>query len=70
MMDLHTRLMAAHACRDRAALVALYAEAADTVNDPDACGFYLTHAYVHALEAGDNAARTLHARLKAMGRES
>ena len=34
-----------------------------------AAGFYLTHAYVFALEAGDPRSSQLHARLKAAGLE-
>lgn len=70
MSDLHTRLLAAHAAGDRAALIALYAEAADGALTETAAGFYLTHAYVYALEAGSPMAHALHARLCAMGRDS
>lgn len=69
MNDLDARLLAAHAEQDRAALVALYQEAADQASDPGAAGFYLTHAYVWALELGDPAAGQLRARLVAQGRE-
>lgn len=68
MTDLHARLLAAHAADDRAALVLLYAEAADSVNDIDAACFYLTHAYIFALEQGHPAAADLHARLAAHNR--
>ncbi|SNS49127.1 hypothetical protein [Antarctobacter heliothermus] len=70
MKTLDDRLIAAHARGDRAALVALYAQAAETVNNLDAACFYLTHAYVFALELGDARAAGLHARLKAEGREA
>ncbi len=70
MKVLDDMLIAAHARDDRAALVDLYARAADTVNDLDAACFYLTHAYVFALELGDARASGLHARLKAEGREA
>ena len=69
MNDLDARLLAAHAADDRAALIALYTEAADTATDETATGFYLTHAYVFALEAGDPRTADLRARLVAMGRE-
>lgn len=69
MNDLDARLLAAHAADDRATLIALYAEAADTAPDETATGFYLTHAFVFALEAGDPRADALRARLVAMGRE-
>ncbi len=65
-------LLAAHAAGDGAALCQLYAQAADLAEaggQVDRACFYLTHAYVFALERGDGAAGTLHARLKALGRE-
>ena len=70
MNDLNARLLAAHAAGDAAALVDLYTEAADTAPNPDATAFFLTHAYVHALEQGHVRAPNLRARLVAMGRES
>ena len=70
MSDLDRRLLEAHARDDRAALIALYAEAGETAQTETARGFYLTHAYVYALEAGDGRAAALHAALKAMGREA
>ncbi|MFD1511240.1 hypothetical protein [Lacimonas salitolerans] len=69
MTDLDHRLLTAHATGDRTALIAWYTEAADTSPDPDAAWFYLTHAYVFALESGAAEAGPLHARLKAAGRE-
>jgi hypothetical protein len=68
MKSLQDRLLAAHARDDRAALVGLYTEAADTAADIDAACFFLTHAYVFALEQGDPASATLFQRLKAEGR--
>ena len=67
---LDNAMIAAHEAHDSAALVQLYTQAADTVNDLDASCFYLTHAYVFALEAGAPAARSLHARLVRHGREA
>ncbi|MFX0544370.1 hypothetical protein ACEWPL_002360 [Roseovarius sp. S1116L3] len=67
--DLHTRMLAAHEGPDHAALIALYTEAADCANDLDASCFFLTHAYVFALEAGAPQARMLHGRLARHGRE-
>jgi hypothetical protein len=64
---LDAALLEAHARGDRAALIALYAEAAETAPDPRARAFYLTHAYVFALEAGDPRAAPLKARLVAEG---
>jgi hypothetical protein len=70
MTALDSALLAAHAAGDGAALVRLYTQAADTADDPQAAAFYLTHAHVFALEAGDAAAPGLRARLVAQGREA
>lgn len=70
LQNLDARLLAAHARNDKAALVDLYTEAADTANDLDAACFYLTHAYIFALDTGAAAVPALHARLKAHGREA
>lgn len=67
--DLDTRMIDAHEARDLGVLVNLYTEAADKVNDVDAACFYLTHAYVFALEAGAAQAASLRERLVAQGRE-
>ena len=69
MSALDQRLLAAHERDDRAALVGLYLEAANSANDEDAEGFYLTHAYIFALDTGSDLAPSLHARLIAAGRE-
>ena len=69
MNDLEKRLLAAHTRDDRLALVSLYREAADNARDDTAEAFYLTHAYVFALEMGHEAAPALHKRLKQAGRE-
>ncbi|MBY6114347.1 hypothetical protein KUW09_07705 [Mameliella alba] len=70
MRALDDLLLSAHDADDRPALVGLYEQAADTANDLDAACFYLTHAYIFALELGDPRAATLHARLMAEGREA
>ncbi len=70
MSALDNALLAAHAADDRAGLVALYTQAADQANAIEATSFYLTHAYVFALEAGLDQACDLKARLVAMGRET
>ncbi|MBT8455493.1 MAG: hypothetical protein KJO15_05270 [Alphaproteobacteria bacterium] len=70
---LETALLAAHARRDLSALAELYTQAADekeAAQDIDAACFYLTHAYVFALDAGHPSAPALRARLVAYGRES
>jgi len=63
---LDAALLAAHAAGDRTALVGLYAEAAETAAAP-AVAFYLTHAHVYALEAGDPRAAVLKTRLVEIG---
>ena len=68
MSNLDARLLEAHARDDRAALVALYSEAADAANTDEARGFYLTHAFVFALESGAPEVPALRARLQEMGR--
>lgn len=70
MSRLDAALLDAHASEDRVKLAALYAQAATEAADDDARGFYLTHAYVYALEAGLAAASDLRAQLVAMGRET
>lgn len=70
MSDLDAVMIRAHATGEHAALVRLYAQAADQAADLDAACFYLTHAYVFALEAGAPEAQALHARLVAHGREA
>ena len=70
MSDLNDRLLAAHRSDDKAALVTLYSEAAAAAPAPDAAGFYLTHAYVFALELGHPDAPALRAKLIAQGRET
>ena len=66
---LETQLLAAHDIDDRYTLIRLYTQAADTSNDLDAACFFLTYAYIFALELGAPQTDALHARLKAQGRE-
>lgn len=69
---LEQRLLDAHARDDPKELAALYTEAADmkeAEGDVDAACFYLTHAFVYALQVGDNAAEVLQRRLWRYGRE-
>ncbi|WP_298678865.1 hypothetical protein [uncultured Lentibacter sp.] len=68
MSGLHERLLAAHERDDREALITLYTLAADHSNDLVERSFFLTHAFVFALEAGDARADHLRARLHEMGR--
>ena len=70
--QLDGRLLEAHERDDLPALIALYAEAAnrrEAVGDINAACFYLTHAFVFALQAGDPSAHELRQRLWAHGRE-
>ena len=71
MNDLNTRLLSAHEAEDTPALVQLYTAAADQIEaqDLDAACFYLTHAYVFALELDHAACPALRARLVTHGRE-
>ena len=68
---LNAALLEAHACHDLAALVDLYARAADSqesAGDIDAACFFLTHAYIFGLELDHPDVPALHARLAAEGR--
>jgi len=70
MSSLETRLLAAHAAGDTLAQVALYTEAADTAATQGAAGFFLTQAYIYALDLGHNDTAVLRTRLADMGREN
>lgn len=65
---LDAKIIAAHARGDAPALVALYTEAAGA-GEGRRERFFLTQAYVIALEAGLAEAQPLHARLVALGAE-
>lgn len=68
---LQEALMEAHGRGDHLALVQLYTEAADrreAMGDIDAACFFLTHAFVFALEQGADEAQDLRKRLAALGR--
>ncbi|GAA6180274.1 hypothetical protein NBRC116594_17120 [Shimia sp. NS0008-38b] len=73
-MDRHaldTALRDAHTHHDVAKLVRLYTvagDAAEARQDIDAACFYLTHAFVFALESGAPEAATLNHRLSEYGR--
>lgn len=62
-------ILAAHAADDPQALITLYTRAADDCSDLSAQAYFLTIAYVYALETGDPVAAHLQARLRGMGRE-
>lgn len=63
---LEAALLAAHARGDRTALIGLYADASEAAHTCEAA-FFLTQAYVFALEAGDPRAPVLKARLVGLG---
>ena len=69
MTDLDVQLLAAHEADNSDALIRLYQQAADQAASLDAACFYLTHAYVFALEAGHPDTHQIRARLVAEGRE-
>lgn len=69
MSALDAQLLAAHEANDGATLVTLYTQAADEADDVDTACFYLTHAYIFALELGHPDTETLRARLVKHGRE-
>lgn len=75
IMDLPTidrALLTAHASGDKFALVRLYQEAGEgflASGDIDAGCFYLTHAYVFALDCGASEHTEIHKTLVAYGRE-
>lgn len=70
MTDLNAQMLAAHEANDLQKLVELYSLAAQSVKGVDAACFYLTHAYIFALELGDARAEVLRAQLVTHGRET
>lgn len=69
--DLEAALLEAHAKDDKTALVELYTLAADLSEahqEVNAACFYLTHAFVFALETGAPEAAVLNQRLAERGR--
>ncbi|MFY0310577.1 hypothetical protein ACFMBG_11870 [Leisingera sp. D0M16] len=69
--DLDRALLQAHEDKDSAELVRLYTLAGDMAEEAgniDAACFYLTHAFVFALEAGLPEAKELNRRLADRGR--
>ncbi|WP_136439394.1 hypothetical protein [Pacificoceanicola onchidii] len=68
---LEKALLDAHARHDQGALIRLYTIAGDEAEkrqDIDAACFYLTHAFVFALESGAPEAEALNIRLAERGR--
>ncbi|MEL6959563.1 MAG: hypothetical protein AAGL89_11495 [Pseudomonadota bacterium] len=68
MTDLNAQLLAAHAEGDKLALVTLYTQAADQARDTDTACFFLTHAFVFALEVDHADTNQLAKRLRHHGR--
>lgn len=68
MTDLNTQILTAHAAGDGPALVGLYTQAADAAPTLDTACFFLTNAYIFALEHGHPDTAYLHARLAEHGR--
>ena len=69
MKALNAALIKAHEGDDKEALIELYTEAADLAETDDETAFFLTFAYVFALETGSACAEALKVRLVAAGRE-
>ena len=69
MSALDAALIAAHAQGDKAKLVALYSDAAKAAPSEDERAFFLTHAYVFALEIDAPETPDLRMALAQMGRE-
>ena len=70
MSDLDARLMEAHAAGDKYALVDLYAQAAQSTGSEGEKWFFLTQAYIFALEKAHPDLADLRAQLVAAGRET
>ncbi len=69
--ELEADILAAHEAKDKALLAKLYWDASrmfGEAGDEDAEGFFLTHAWVFALDAGLPDAKEYCARLMEMGR--
>lgn len=69
--ELHRQLLEAHAAQDPRRLMALYAQAGanrESRGDTDAACFYLTHAYIYAMELDAPELAALQVRLAAYGR--
>ncbi len=66
--DLEDQILSAHDRHDHASLVTLYFAAADRCSDIDEECFFLTYAYIYALELNHSALPDLHDRLSKHGR--
>lgn len=70
MISLDQQLLAAHEDNDMALLVELYQQAAEQASDDEAKYFYMTHAYIFALDTNHPDIPALKSALVAAGRES
>jgi hypothetical protein len=68
MTDLDAQLIAAHAAGDKSALIDLYRSAAQAAAGDDERSFFLTHAYICALECAAPETQLLRDQLQQMGR--
>jgi len=64
------KLLKAHARQDKSTLVDLYTKAADAAPTDDARYFFMTHAYIFALDTNHSTAGSLFKKLKSAGREA
>ena len=72
-LSLEQKLLDAHDAGKTSVLAALYSEAAELAEhagETDRACFFLTQAWIFALEAGDPLANDIRARLVAQGRET
>lgn len=67
--ELHSDLLVAHKQNDKTALILLYQKAAKQADGTDARAFFLTYAYIYALETGHADAAALRQDLCDLGRE-
>lgn len=68
--SLDQALISAHLADDVDALIGLYQQAAKEADTDDQKAFFLTHAYIFALERGDRRAASIQRELIAMGRDT
>ena len=66
--DLNARISDAHARNDKDGLIKLYHQAAQDSQDADETCFFLTYAYIFALETGHPLTHDLAQKLQSYGR--
>ncbi|MCY3982548.1 MAG: hypothetical protein OXE85_01375 [Roseovarius sp.] len=67
--ELNSKILAAHCEKDIHSLIRLYIEASKTTGNHDEECFFLTNAYICALETGSSETKFLHDQLRKYGRE-